>query len=208
MAIIGITGFAGSGKGTSSQYVIQQHDFIEISFAKAVKDALSVMFGWDRNLLEGDTPESRKWRETKDEFWSKKFNKDITPRWAMQNFGTDLIRKHFKSDFWVNVVEKFINENKNKNIIVSDCRFKNEIDLIISLGGQIVEIQPKELPKWYQVAVDDNLLGINPRNNLYGVHLSEWDWVGYSQESIVIVNDGTIPELYSKMDSVIDSLKY
>jgi hypothetical protein len=47
-----------------------------MSFACSLKDTASVMFGWDRDLLEGDTVESRKFREQKDEFWSDKFGYD------------------------------------------------------------------------------------------------------------------------------------
>jgi ABC-type oligopeptide transport system ATPase subunit len=57
--IIGIVGFAGSGKGTVGDILVNDHDFTKLSFADAVKDATSAIFGWPRHLLEGDTNESR-----------------------------------------------------------------------------------------------------------------------------------------------------
>ncbi len=42
------------------------------------------MFNWDREMLEGNTKESREWREKPDAFWSKQMDKEITPRWVLQ----------------------------------------------------------------------------------------------------------------------------
>ena len=45
-----------------------------ISFAGVLKDACANIFGWDRVLLEGNTPESRAFREMPDEWWSKRLD--------------------------------------------------------------------------------------------------------------------------------------
>jgi ABC-type glutathione transport system ATPase component len=66
--IIGIVGFIGSGKDTVADYLVNFHRFKRESFANSLKDAVSQVFGWDRELLEGRTQESREWRETKDEW--------------------------------------------------------------------------------------------------------------------------------------------
>ncbi len=60
--IVGLVGFIGSGKGTVGD-ILEQKGFIKDSFAKPLKDACSVMFGWPREMLEGDTEVSRKWRD-------------------------------------------------------------------------------------------------------------------------------------------------
>ena len=67
--IVGLVGFIGAGKGTVADILVEKHGFIKESFANSVKDSVSVIFGWDRSSLEGDTPESRRWREQPDEFW-------------------------------------------------------------------------------------------------------------------------------------------
>lgn len=198
--IIGVCGVISSGKGTLSSYLVDQYDFVEVSFASAVKDVLSVMFGWDRTLLDGSTKESRNWRNIKDEYWSLKFGHDVTPRWAMQNVGTDLVRNHFHVDFWVLIVEKFIYTHPNKNIVISDCRFHNEIDMITEVGGTIIEVQPAVLPEWYHIAHSNNNPGVILRNEDYGVHISEWGWIGYNKEAIVIRNDSSISDLHKKID--------
>ena len=61
--IIGVVGFIGSGKGTVGDLLKTEFGFHSISFASHLKDVASLLFGWDRNLLEGDTDESRSFRE-------------------------------------------------------------------------------------------------------------------------------------------------
>ncbi len=73
--LIGIVGLISSGKDTVAERLVQEHNFKKDSFAKSLKDAVSSMFNWDREMLEGKTAESREWRERPDAFWSKKFNK-------------------------------------------------------------------------------------------------------------------------------------
>jgi ferredoxin len=60
--IIGICGLIGSGKGTVADVLVDQ-GFTKVSFADKLKDGVSTIFGWNRAMLEGDTDESRQWRE-------------------------------------------------------------------------------------------------------------------------------------------------
>ena len=57
--IIGICGLIGSGKDTVAQTLIDNHNFVKTSFADRLKDAVAVMFNWNRELLDGKTDESR-----------------------------------------------------------------------------------------------------------------------------------------------------
>ena len=78
--IIGLCGLIGSGKGTVADILVDEHNFEKISFADKLKDAVSVLFDWDRAMLEGETSESRVWREQEDSFWTKETGRKITPR--------------------------------------------------------------------------------------------------------------------------------
>ena len=77
--IVGICGLIGSGKGTVADILVEQ-GFTKVSFADKLKDGVATIFGWDRAMLEGDTNESREWREQVDEFWTKETGRTITPR--------------------------------------------------------------------------------------------------------------------------------
>ena len=48
--IIGICGLIGSGKDTAADYLVNFHEFRRLSFAASLKDAVSAIFNWDREL--------------------------------------------------------------------------------------------------------------------------------------------------------------
>jgi hypothetical protein len=85
--IVGICGFQSSGKDTIAELLINEYGFKKLSFAGALKDVLSVIFGWSREKLEGLTKEDREWREQIDIWWSKTLDMpQLTPRYALQYF--------------------------------------------------------------------------------------------------------------------------
>ena len=106
--LIGICGLIGSGKGTVADILVKDYKFKKISFADKLKDTVAHLFDWDRNMLEGDSKESREWRETEDKFWTNEVGKSINPRLVLQLFGTDCMRQGFYDGIWVSFVKKEI----------------------------------------------------------------------------------------------------
>jgi hypothetical protein len=200
--IIGLVGFISSGKGTVGD-LLESKGFYKDSFATPLKDACSVMFGWPRELLEGDTEVSRSWREQQDSFWSEKFGYSFSPRLALQLMGTEAGRDVFHKDIWV---ISLLNRSKNKDVVVTDVRFKNEIEYIQNNGGIVVRIKRGEDPEWV-----DSLTKINTQDKRieymekFSIHQSEWDWVG-CDFNYEIANNGTIEELGNRVDSVLHSI--
>ena len=202
--IIGLVGFIGSGKGTVGD-ILESQGFSKDSFAKPLKDACSIMFGWPREMLEGDTEVSRKWREEPDSFWSEKFGYTFTPRLALQLMGTEAGRNVFHQDVWV---ISLLNRAKGKDVVVTDVRFKNEINYIQQNGGVIVRVRRGEEPEWYKLAEDaaagfsSAIMGMKDK----GIHQSEWDWIG-SEFNYTIDNDGTVNELGNKVKELLQFLR-
>jgi hypothetical protein len=142
MRIIAFTGKAGCGKDTAANILVDNYGFTKMSFAASLKDAVSSIFSWPRDMLEGITQESREWREQKDEWWSNRLSMEITPRKILQTWGTDLCRDKFHQDIWIASLEKkLIDLHNNSNIVITDCRFENEAAIIRKLGGKIIHIQ-------------------------------------------------------------------
>jgi hypothetical protein len=211
--IIGLVGFIGSGKGTVGD-MLMENGFVKDSFAAPLKDAVSVMFGWPREMLEGDTEVSRNWRELPDKFWSEKFGRPFTPREALQLMGTEAGRDVFHKDIWV---MSLLNRSHGKNVVVTDVRFKNEIQHIKNNGGYIVRIKRGPEPVWYELAKYENLAGEENQWILYdnnntmeqkypNIHRSEWDWVG-CEIDYVLDNNSTINSLGSQVDKMLTSFK-
>lgn len=190
--IIGLLGFAGSGKGTVADILVSK-GFKKESFADPVKDAVAAIFDWDRSLLEGDTEESRAFRETKNEWWSQRFGYDVTPRLMLQKMGTEAGRDSFHPDVWIASLENRI--QKNQHTVIADVRFPNECDMIRRKGGFLVRISRGKDPEWWNIALEDN----KDKNPTLGqmnihypkVHYSEWAWIGQNM-NYVIDNNGTI----------------
>tara|TARA_B100000965_G_scaffold404402_1_gene435028 strand:- start:409 stop:1002 length:594 start_codon:yes stop_codon:yes gene_type:complete len=185
--IIGICGLIGSGKGTAADILVEEHSYEKLSFADKLKDGVSSVFGWDRQMLEGDTDNSRKWREQEDEFWTKETGEAVTPRLILQLFGTDCMRNGFYDGIWVSLVKQQLLENKDKNYVIPDVRFENEATMIRSLGGKICQVRRGPDPLWWRLYKD---LGQEPTD----VHKSEWAWANV-QMDYVLANDGTTEDL-------------
>lgn len=193
--IIGICGLIGSGKGTVGDILVEQ-GFTKVSFADKLKDGVATIFGWDRAMLEGDTDESRQWRELKDDFWSNETKMEITPRLVLQLFGTDCLRNGFYDGVWVSLLKKHILDNPG-DYVVPDVRFRNEQNMIRELGGKVWQVKRGKDPVWFHRAIHDNA---NPdtSNLMHGfdVHESEYKWIDVSTRfDSILHNEGTIAEL-------------
>ena len=208
--IIGVTGFIGSGKDTIADYLCTFHGFKRMSFASSLKDAVSSVFGWNREYLEGSTKASRLWREQKDEWWSNRLNMEITPRWVLQYWGTEVCRNGFHNDIWVASVENKLRQT-DENIVITDCRFANEIKYIKDIGGITMRVSRGQPPEWYDAAVSYNKGEHGNMNwslskaklDRNRVHASEYSSVGLEYD-YYIDNNGTIDDLHKQVNSVIN----
>lgn len=202
--IIGICGFIGSGKDTAADYLVNFHEFRRDSFAATLKDAVAAVFNWDRELLEGRTKQAREWREQVDPWWADRLKMpELTPRLALQLWGTEVCRRGFHDDIWIASLEARL-RNTQDNIVISDCRFPNEINSIKQAGGKVVWVQRGTLPSWHIMAGKANNGDIVAAEKLkqLGIHASETAWVGTKFDAI-IDNNGTVDELYKQLATVV-----
>jgi len=208
--IIGVCGFIGSGKDTIADYLTNFHGFRRESFANSLKDAVSMVFGWDRTMLEGRTKQARDWREQVDTWWAERLNMPhLTPRWVLQHWGTEVCRNGFHDDMWIASLENKLRNSKD-DIVISDCRFPNEIKSIKDAGGIVIRVKRGPEPEWYRDAADMNAgehcmnwMLAKTRMQKLGIHASETAWVG-TKFDYVLDNNETIDDLYNQIKSVIN----
>jgi hypothetical protein len=208
--IIGICGLIGSGKDTVADYLVNSHEFRRESFAGTLKDAVAAVFGWDRTMLEGRTKASRDWREQVDPWWAARLGiPKLTPRWVLQNWGTEVCRKGFHDDIWIASLENKL-RNAVDNVVISDCRFPNEIASIRNAGGLVIRTKRGPEPEWFKSAA---IVNLGPTRNLswasnkavmdnYKIHASETAWVG-TRFDAELNNDGSIDELYAQVKNLV-----
>jgi hypothetical protein len=208
--IVGVCGLISSGKDTIADYLCTFHGFKRMSYAASLKDAVAAIFGWNREYLEGSTKTSRAWREQKDEWWSERLGMNITPRWVLQYWGTEVCRNNFHTDIWVASVENKLRQT-NENIVITDCRFANEVQALKNVGAITMRVNRGELPIWYNSAVDyanepegsDQWLTAKVELANYSVHASEYSSVGLLYD-YYIDNNGTIDDLHKQVNSVVN----
>ena len=207
--IIGVCGFIGSGKDTVADYLTNFHGFRRESFANSLKDAVAYVFGWDRTMLEGRTKQAREWREQVDPWWAERLNMpNLTPRWILQYWGTEVCRRAFHDDIWIASLENKLRNSKD-DIVISDCRFPNEIKSIKAAGGIVVRVVRGPEPDWYNDAVDMNAgdrcityMTAKVRMQKLGIHASETAWVG-TKFDLVLDNNATIDDLFAQVKSLV-----
>jgi hypothetical protein len=210
--IIGVCGFIGSGKDTIADYLVNIHQFRRESFANTLKDACAAVFGWDRTMLEGRTKQAREWREQVDPWWSKRLDMAITPRWILQHWGTEVCRRAFHDDIWIASLENKLRTSQD-DVVISDCRFPNEIRAIRDQGGVVIRVVRGPEPEWYDDAVAVNA---GPKNMRWAIakeamtnrniHASETAWVG-TDFNAVIDNNGTMDQLYQQINDLLQDLR-
>lgn len=208
--IIGICGLIGSGKDTIADYLQNIHQFKRESFAHTLKDAVAAVFGWDRDLLEGRTKQSREWREQVDPWWAERLNMpNLTPRWVLQYWGTEVFRKNFHDDIWIAALENKL-RNSTDDIVITDCRFPNEIRAIRSAGGVVVRVRRGPDPDWMTVAKIANQVNNSGASAQIlkdlGIHASESAWAG-TEFDYEINNDADgLDPLYEQVNHLVLNL--
>lgn len=124
--IIALSGPAGSGKSTVSDFLATQYGYTRSKFAKPLKDMCRAI-GMTEAMIEGDQKETPvRWLCGK------------TPRHAMQTLGTEWGRDSLGEDFWVGLWERSV--LGRPLTVVDDCRFANEAAAVRRMGGRVIRL--------------------------------------------------------------------
>lgn len=199
--LIGIAGKANSGKDTLGNFIkeIDQRYKI-VKYADKLKDITSLLIGCDRSMLEDrefkETPLPEQWWVVKNpwgELTAYKKGMTIsnaceliktTPRLLLQKIGTECFRNIIHPDVWVN--STFAEFNEDSRWVVTDVRFKNEIEKIKDNGGVVVRIN-------------------RPGYEISSNHPSEIQIDTYPDYDLVINNVGSVDDLKSYAERIINS---
>lgn len=177
--IIGVNGYALSGKDTVGQ-LIQQLDpdgSWEIKkFAGKLKTIASILTGIPTAMFENQEFKKKELPE----MWSN-HGMPMTVRDFLQKLGTDGLREGLHPNTWVNALMS--DYTAYPNWIVTDCRFPNEAYAIKKAGGIIVRIDRPGI-----TAINDH-----PSE----IALDKWEF------DYRISNDGTIDKLKDEVEKIL-----
>lgn len=185
--LIAVSGKEGTGKTTVGNYLKSKHNFTPIAFAEPLKNVVSVLFDWDLEILKAENTETRTLRENLPHRVIG--GKEYDARKALQYIGTDVFRTHVDENVWVDIAKIKIQGllANGTNVVVTDCRFVNEIDLVKSLNGKILCLARKQ----------------SDLEILKGSHTSESDFLNRITDLHVIRNEATLNDLYMEVDKII-----
>lgn len=198
MTIIGLCGNKGTGKDTLADILVANESFIKVAFADFIKNALIPLFGWEENIFDPNK------KELEDPYWG------VTPRKMCQQLGTEFLRvqcnnliskkfhlpngEEYESTFHIKRINqdiiKFLDVNKDANIIFSDIRFQDELDYVKKLGGKIVKVENNKVQK-----------------NEFSDHVSEVNINNLKGIDIIIENNGTIADYNKKIRVMIECIE-
>ena len=136
MAILVLSGKARSGKNSFATF-LQKHlkeDYHQVAYATYLKMMCREHFDLTHAQLYGDL------KEVPDERYPRADGSCWTPREIMQHMGTEAFRT-IDNQFWVKKLFGFIDRHNLKNIIITDARFGDEVEVPLSRGGIHVRIE-------------------------------------------------------------------
>lgn len=182
ISVIGISGWARSGKDTAAQRLVEEYGYQKFSFAKPMKDAL-YRLNPKITINEVQSTPLRVGVDVYDWEGLKERSPDV--RVLLQRLGTEVGREMFGDDFWVNHAIDSIPDGAKA--VIADVRYPNEADRIRQLGGKVIRV---ERPFVYAANEHPSETALN-----------DYDF------DLVINNDGSIEALHAKVDSIIGQLE-
>lgn len=151
--IIGISGYAGSGKDTVGemlQQLLQKEADTSMGmrtcdikkFADPLREVVSTLLGISIDYTYTDM---FKTSPIELPYYKSGTDQIMTGREFLQLIGTDLLRNQLSENVWVNAL---LAKYRPKNTwIITDVRFPNELKAVHEAGGIVIRIERPFIPK-------------------------------------------------------------
>jgi len=185
LSCIGLAGYARSGKDTVVKYLEMKYSYKRIAFADQIRNALYNLNPIVRVKTQDDPEAKLPWalRDMVDFYgWEELKDISVDVRGLMQRLGTEVARDMWGNDFWVD--QAFREVAIHPRAALSDVRYVNEAQRVRDFGGQVWRV-------------------VRPGYEAVNDHPSEHALDGFMFDHI-IVNDGTLDELYDKIDRIFE----
>lgn len=163
---------AGSGKSTVAKWLEEERGYTIVPFAQTLKEMLIPMLkamGYDQADAEDLV------------FKHKQVvvpSAEVSVRHMLRTLGTEWGRSCIHPDIWLRCWSERIKHFDK--VVVDDCRFRNEAQLIKNLGGELWYVERPGIPKSFE-------------------HSSEGSLNDYEDFDCAVFNDGAIEDLTTKL---------
>ena len=156
--IIGLGGKKGHGKDTFGLMMcshLKPHRCSRVAFADPMYAAMKALTGVDFRTLTREEKESKEFI---------RYNPYSTPRYMLQTFGTDWARGMIDENIWVELLAQRIRIQREPLdfVIITDVRFRNELDWIHDQGGDSIWVDASSrVPESADAHISENDLDMN-----------------------------------------------
>lgn len=233
--LVGIQGQMNSGKDEVAQRLVKYHNFTKMALADPMKRFAFQVFGFTDEQLWGPSENRNKlderyktfndpiWVHAESRFhimskpfvgyllqkedrealekleqWFEKLRAEhtqLSPRIMLQTLGAEWGRA-FDPDIWINCLINRASSWTRTPIVVSDVRYINELKLIKEANGKLIRLK--------RFKTDKKAVDIGIKN-----HSSETEQLSFrdDQFDFIVVNDGTLEDLYKKIDIIAPKLR-
>ncbi len=176
--IIGISGHMGSGKSTVARRIAERSDFREDSFAHSLRLVMNAITSIP--IEETYTVEDKNKMIPLLGISRGKFLQDI-----------GMLFRQYRENIWVESVQLRWMANHKDNLLLSDVRFPNEVAFVESNGGAVLRLE--------RAPIDNG--DTRNKNHPSETSLDDHPFIH------IIHNNGTINDLYEKVDAFCDFLE-
>lgn len=178
--LLGLSGYAQAGKDSVASFLVENYGYTRISFADPLRAALYALNPdiepeWETPWRVQNAVNGVGWDRAKVEY------PEI--RALLQRLGTEVGRKLFGENFWVDLAMKQVKDGGK--YVFSDVRFPNELISIKQQGGEIWRIT-------------------RPLVTAVNRHESETALDEYVMDALIL-NDGSISDLH---DTVVTAFTF
>lgn len=178
--VIGLTGYAGSGKDFTARVLIEKYGFERIAFADGIKDVLYELNPYVATNEHFLTPLAQ---IVDAEGWDvAKQKPDV--RQMLQRLGV-AARTYIGANIWVDAV--FNKMETGKKYVITDVRFPNEAEAIMKKDGDIWRI-------------------VRPGVGAINDHISEHALDGHPSIDLTLVNDSNLEALTLLVDEAVKNV--
>lgn len=181
--IIGLSGYARSGKDTVANFLVENHGFTRLSFAEPMREALlrlnpTITVAGVQGVVLSSVVKSLGWERLKE------LSPDV--RGLLQRLGTEVGREMFGENFWVDYLINKALDIKG-SVVISDVRYLNEADSIKLMNGQIWRVN-------------------RPNVEAANSHPSEIEMDSFNNFDVVITNDTSLDELFLELTGLMNGI--
>jgi hypothetical protein len=179
--IIGLSGYAQTGKDTVAEHLVNHYGFTRIAFADPIREALYALDP-PLNDYPGLPGVRLAWIVDKSG-WESVKQDSLEVRRMLQRLGTEVARNQWGDGFWVDLA--MAKANKLDNVVITDVRFPNEYNAIAESGGQVWRVNKP------------GVFAVNAHASETALDGHTFDWN--------IPNYGTREDLYAIIDGIMES---